>query len=249
MSIGNALRRSSGRGFDVRYVANVGPAPSEGTPAPHRPHAQREILGGELSCHRADTGRNEMDAATLAVLNETEKLLIAETDREALAALDEEAAIELETRIRRTRNKYVSQYRRAASARVESVAAAARRGRRTRVPRRKPRRSNEPFPGSADGSRSWPGSPRRRCAPSGWRWPGPRNNVTGRAPRRWCPPSAVRAPPPRPTAPGTAPCATRPASGTVPERSPRARASRPGATASAPRRVRYLYGSGIKDHR
>ena len=59
-----------------------------------------------------------MDAATLAVLNDTEKLLIAETDREALAALDEEAAIELETRIRRTRNKYVSQYRRAASARV-----------------------------------------------------------------------------------------------------------------------------------
>ena len=59
-----------------------------------------------------------MDAATLAVLNETEKLLIAETDREALAALDEEAAIELETRIRRARNKYVSQYRRAASARV-----------------------------------------------------------------------------------------------------------------------------------
>ena len=59
-----------------------------------------------------------MDAATLAVLNETEKLLIAETDRAALAALDEEAAIELETRIRRARNKYVGQYRRAASARV-----------------------------------------------------------------------------------------------------------------------------------
>jgi hypothetical protein len=59
-----------------------------------------------------------MDAAMLAVLNETEKLLIAETDREALAALDEDAAIELETRIRRARNKYVGQYRRAAAARV-----------------------------------------------------------------------------------------------------------------------------------
>jgi hypothetical protein len=59
-----------------------------------------------------------MDAATRAVLNETEKLLIAETDREALAALDEDAAIELETRMRRARDKYVSQYRRAASARV-----------------------------------------------------------------------------------------------------------------------------------
>ena len=59
-----------------------------------------------------------MDAATLAVLNESEKLLVAETGREALAALDEDAAIELETRIRRARDKYVSQYRRAASARV-----------------------------------------------------------------------------------------------------------------------------------
>jgi len=59
-----------------------------------------------------------MDAATRAVLNETEKLLIGETDRKALAALDEEAAIELQTRIRRARDKYVSQYRRTASARV-----------------------------------------------------------------------------------------------------------------------------------
>jgi hypothetical protein len=59
-----------------------------------------------------------MDAATRAVLNETETLLIEETSREALAALDEDAAIELETRIRRARGKYLSQYRRAASARV-----------------------------------------------------------------------------------------------------------------------------------
>lgn len=59
-----------------------------------------------------------MDAATRALLNETEKLLIAETGREALAELDEDAAIELETRIRRARDKYVSQYRRGASAKV-----------------------------------------------------------------------------------------------------------------------------------
>jgi hypothetical protein len=62
-----------------------------------------------------------MDAATRAVLNETENLLIAETDREALAALDEDAAIKLETRMRRARDKYVSQYRRAASARVAEL--------------------------------------------------------------------------------------------------------------------------------
>ena len=59
-----------------------------------------------------------MNASLLAVLNDAERLLVAQTERAALAALDEDAAIDLETRIRRTRNKYVSQYRRGASARV-----------------------------------------------------------------------------------------------------------------------------------
>jgi len=59
-----------------------------------------------------------MDASLRAVLSESERLLIDETDRTALAALDEDAAIELEARIRRARGKYVSQYRRSASARV-----------------------------------------------------------------------------------------------------------------------------------
>ena len=59
-----------------------------------------------------------MNASLLAVLNDAERLLVAETERAALAALDEDAAIELETRIRRARNKYVSQYRRSASAAV-----------------------------------------------------------------------------------------------------------------------------------
>ena len=59
-----------------------------------------------------------MNASLLAVLNDTERLLVAQTEPGELAALDEDAAIELETRVRRARNKYVSQYRRAASARV-----------------------------------------------------------------------------------------------------------------------------------
>jgi hypothetical protein len=59
-----------------------------------------------------------MDASLRAVLTEAERLLIDETDRAALAALDEDAAIDLEARIRRARGKYVSQYRRSASARV-----------------------------------------------------------------------------------------------------------------------------------
>jgi hypothetical protein len=59
-----------------------------------------------------------MNASLLAVLNDAERLQVAQTERAELAALDEDAAIELEARIRRTRNKYVGQYRRAASARV-----------------------------------------------------------------------------------------------------------------------------------
>jgi hypothetical protein len=59
-----------------------------------------------------------MNASLLAVLDDAERLLVAQTERAELAALDEDAAIDLEARIRRARNKYVGQYRRAASARV-----------------------------------------------------------------------------------------------------------------------------------
>ena len=59
-----------------------------------------------------------MNAALLAVLNDAERLLVAQTERAELAPLDEDAAIELETRIRRARNKYVGLYRRGASAAV-----------------------------------------------------------------------------------------------------------------------------------
>jgi hypothetical protein len=59
-----------------------------------------------------------MNASLLAVLNDSERSLVAETEPAKLATLDEDAAIELETRVRRARDKYVSQYRRAASARV-----------------------------------------------------------------------------------------------------------------------------------
>ena len=59
-----------------------------------------------------------MNKSLLAVLNDAERLLVDQTGRAELAALDEDAAIELEGRIRRARNKYVGQYRRAASAAV-----------------------------------------------------------------------------------------------------------------------------------
>jgi hypothetical protein len=59
-----------------------------------------------------------MNASLLAALNDAERLLVAQTERAELPALDEDAAIALEARIRQARNKYVGQYRRGASARV-----------------------------------------------------------------------------------------------------------------------------------
>ena len=59
-----------------------------------------------------------MEESLRAVLTEAERLLVDETGRDTLATLDEDGAIELETRIRRARDKYVSQYRRSATTRV-----------------------------------------------------------------------------------------------------------------------------------
>jgi hypothetical protein len=59
-----------------------------------------------------------MEASLLAVLTNAEHRLVAQAEPDALAALDEDDAIELEGRVRRARNKYVDQYRRGASARV-----------------------------------------------------------------------------------------------------------------------------------
>ncbi len=57
----------------------------------------------------------------LKSLTEGEWLLLAETKRAAMADLDEDELLALHTRIRRARTKYMSQYRRAASARVAEV--------------------------------------------------------------------------------------------------------------------------------
>jgi hypothetical protein len=62
-----------------------------------------------------------MKASLLAALNESERLLVAETETAALAALDEDDVAALHDRVRRARNKYVGQYRRGASARVPAA--------------------------------------------------------------------------------------------------------------------------------
>ena len=59
-----------------------------------------------------------MNQALLNSLTEKERALIAETEPDALTGLDEDALLELHTRIRRARTKYVKLYRRQASAGV-----------------------------------------------------------------------------------------------------------------------------------
>ncbi|GAA3697565.1 hypothetical protein GCM10022204_12030 [Microlunatus aurantiacus] len=59
-----------------------------------------------------------MNKRVLNSLTELERTLVAETEKSAMATLDEDALLELHTRIRRARNKNLKIYRRQASARV-----------------------------------------------------------------------------------------------------------------------------------
>jgi hypothetical protein len=64
-----------------------------------------------------------MNKAILNSMTEAERRLVNETEREALIDLDEDGLLELHSRVRRARTKYVKNYRRAASARVVEDAA------------------------------------------------------------------------------------------------------------------------------
>ena len=59
-----------------------------------------------------------MNKAVLHSMTDAERRLVAETEVAALAELDEDELLELHTRIRRARGKYVKNYRRGASAKV-----------------------------------------------------------------------------------------------------------------------------------
>lgn len=59
--------------------------------------------------------------AVLNTLTEPELALVRETDRSALAGLDEDGLVALHSRVRRARDKYVGMYRREASGRVREV--------------------------------------------------------------------------------------------------------------------------------
>jgi hypothetical protein len=59
--------------------------------------------------------------AVLSTLRDDELDLLRETEPERMAELDEDETLELHTRIRRARTKYVKLYRRQAGARVEDL--------------------------------------------------------------------------------------------------------------------------------
>ena len=59
-----------------------------------------------------------MKRAIYNTLTEAEKLLVDETSREAMGELDEDQLLDLLTRVRRARTKYVKLYRRRGSAQV-----------------------------------------------------------------------------------------------------------------------------------
>ncbi len=59
-----------------------------------------------------------MNKAILHSMTDAERMLVSDTEREAIADLSEDDLLELHTRIRRARSKYTKNYRRAARARV-----------------------------------------------------------------------------------------------------------------------------------
>lgn len=62
-----------------------------------------------------------MNKAVLHSMTNAERLLVADTERAAIADLSEDDLLDLHTRIRRARSKYVKNYRRAASANVSQA--------------------------------------------------------------------------------------------------------------------------------
>ncbi|HTW14833.1 MAG TPA: hypothetical protein VMF51_06865 [Nocardioides sp.] len=62
-----------------------------------------------------------MSRAVLNSMTDAERLLVAETERDAIADLPEDDLLDLHSRVRRARTKYVKNYRQAASAKVEAV--------------------------------------------------------------------------------------------------------------------------------
>jgi hypothetical protein len=185
-----------------------------------------------------------VDASLRSALNDTEFQMVSQTDRDALAVLDEDGAIELEARIRRARDKFVSQYRRTASARVAEHAA---RG-RARPQNAHAAAKAEAFERAlAQVSRRVAVLARRSAAAlraERLAAPGPRSGRTGREPEIWCPDRLSRDRKHRWNPWGRWPGATPSPRSTGPGRWRRAPAARRSATAGTRQRADAGYAPG-----
>jgi hypothetical protein len=80
------------------------------------------MIDPSLDCPDPPSGkRPDVNKAVLSSMTDSERMLVAETERDAIADLSEDDLLELHTRVRRARSKYVKNYRKAASARVDQA--------------------------------------------------------------------------------------------------------------------------------
>ena len=104
--------------------------------------------GGALR-QRPDAHRKRIivKKSQLALLNDQERLFVQQTFPDALAQLHEDEVVDLHSRIRRARNKYVGKYRRQAAKRVSKQGGwEGRPDPRTPARRPRPRFSRKPCP-------------------------------------------------------------------------------------------------------
>ena len=78
-----------------------------------------------------------MNKGLLAALNESERLLVLETEKAELAKLDEDGLAALHDRIRRARNKYTGQYRRGGASKVAAKGGRGKAGQQNSAARAK----------------------------------------------------------------------------------------------------------------
>ena len=81
--------------------------------------------------------RYSVNKGMLAVLNESERLLVLETEKAELAKLDEDGLVALHDRIRRARNKYTGQYRRGGASKVAAKGGRGKAGQQNSAARAK----------------------------------------------------------------------------------------------------------------
>lgn len=81
--------------------------------------------------------RYAVNKSLLAVLNDSERMLVLEAEKAELAKLDEDGLAALHDRIRRARNKYTGQYRRGGASKVSAKGGRGKAGQQNSTARAK----------------------------------------------------------------------------------------------------------------